>query len=341
MIYKGKFMQSISVIVPVYNEEESVKECYLEITNILEKMKRPYEIIFINDGSKDNTLNVLKECAKNDSHLVVIEFRRNFGQTAAMAAGFENSKGDIVIPMDGDLQNDPKEIPMMVQKLEEGYDLVAGWRKNRQDKKLTVTLPSKIGNKIIAKITGVYLHDNGCSLKVMTGEVARGIKLYGEMHRFIAALANEMGAKIVEVPVNHRARKYGKSKYGLSKAVRVFLDLILVKFLLGYSRRPIHLFGALGLFSEAISFVTFSYLCFQRFFMHIPMGNRPLLSLAVMLGIIGVQFIVFGLLAEVLLRTYYESQGKKIYTIRNIYNYDMSNIHSYLDNSDDEIKKAI
>lgn len=314
-------MQSISIVVPVYNEEESVKECYVEISSVLGEMGRPYELIFINDGSKDNTLSVLKECARNDSHLVVIDFRRNFGQTAAMAAGFENSRGDIVIPMDGDLQNDPHEIPMMVKKLEEGYDMVAGWRKNRQDKKLTVTLPSKIGNKIIAKITGVYLHDNGCSLKVMTGDVARGIKLYGEMHRFIAALANEMGAKIVEVPVNHRARKYGKSKYGLSKAVRVFLDLILVKFLLGYSRRPIHLFGSLGLFSEAISFITFAYLWWQRFFMHIPMGNRPLLSLAVMLGIIGMQFIVFGLLAEVLLRTYYESQGKKIYTIRNVYNY--------------------
>ena len=314
-------MQSISVVVPVYNEEESVKECYLEISKVLESMGRSYEIIFVNDGSKDNTLEVLKECAKRDSHLVVIEFRRNFGQTAAMAAGFENSRGDIVIPMDGDLQNDPNENPMMVSKLEEGYDLVAGWRKDRHDKKLTVTLPSKLGNKIIAKITGVYLHDNGCSLKVMTGDVARGIKLYGEMHRFIAALANEMGAKIVEVPVNHRARKYGKSKYGLSKAIRVFLDLILVKFLLGYSKRPIHLFGFLGLISEFISFITFFYLMYQRFFMHIPMGNRPLLSLAVMLGIIGIQFIVFGLLAEVLARTYYESQDKKIYRIRNVYNY--------------------
>ncbi|MGI6681345.1 MAG: glycosyltransferase family 2 protein [Bdellovibrionota bacterium] len=313
--------QSISVVIPVYNEEESVKECYTEVKKVLEKMGRPYEIIFIDDGSKDETLKVLKECAKDDFRLVIIEFRRNFGQTAAMAAGFENSRGDIVIPMDGDLQNDPNEIPMMVEKLEEGYDLVAGWRKKRQDKKLTVTLPSKIGNKIIAKITGVYLHDNGCTLKVMTGEVARGIKLYGEMHRFIAALANEMGAKIVEVPVNHRERKYGKSKYGLSKATRVFLDLILVKFLLGYSKRPIHLFGLLGLISELFSFILFIYLTFQRFYMHIPMGNRPLLSIAVMLAIIGIQFIVFGIIAEMQVRTYYESQDKKIYRIRNVFNY--------------------
>lgn len=314
-------MQSISVVVPIYNEEESVLECYKEISSVLEPMGRPYEIIFVNDGSKDSSLDILIECAKNDSHVVVIDFRRNFGQTAAMAAGFENSKGDIVIPMDGDLQNDPHEIPMMVEKLEEGYDLVAGWRKNRQDKKLTVTLPSKLGNKIIAKITGVYLHDNGCSLKVMTGDVARGIKLYGEMHRFIAALANEMGAKIVEVPVNHRARKYGKSKYGLSKAIRVLLDLILVKFLLGYSKRPIHLFGLIGLWAEAISFVTFAYLCYQRFFNRVPMGNRPLFSLTIMLAIIGIQFIVFGILGEVLSRTYYESQNKKIYNIRSIYNF--------------------
>lgn len=311
-------MRGISVIIPVFNEEDNVKASYEEVSGVLREMRRPYEVIFVDDGSRDRTVERLTACAKNDPSFRLIKLRKNFGQTAAMAAGFDNSTQDIVIALDGDLQNDPNEIPKMVAKLEEGYDLVAGWRKARKDKFVTRRLPSILANRLISYITNVRLHDYGCTLKVMTGEVARGLKLYGEMHRFIPALADEMGARIAEVPVNHRERKFGKSKYGISRTLRVVLDLLTVKFLLGYSKRPIHLFGSLGLASGGVGLVTLALITYQRLFEHVPMGNRPLLSLGVMLVIIGLQFLVFGLLAEVLARTYYESQDKKIYVIRNI-----------------------
>jgi len=317
-------MQGISVVVPIYNEEESIEEGYQELTRILLGMGRQYEIIYVDDGSRDLSLSVLSELARRDTNVVVIELRRNFGQTAAMAAGLQNSRYDIVVTLDGDLQNDPNEIPHLVAKLEEGYDLVAGWRKYRQDKFLSRRLPSMIANWVISKSTRVKLHDYGCTLKVMTGEVARGIKLYGEMHRFIPALADELGAKIVELPVNHRARRYGTSKYGISRTLRVILDLITVKFLLGYSKRPIHLFGTIGLVSGGAGFLTLAVLTYERLFRHVPMGNRPLLSLGVMLVIIGLQFLVFGLLAEVLARTYYESQRKPIYAVRRIVNSNLA-----------------
>ena len=261
----------------------------------------------------------LKDLAASDHHVRVIDFRRNFGQTAAMAAGLENSRYDIVVTLDGDLQNDPNEIPRMIAKLEEGYDLVAGWRKHRQDKLITRKIPSRIANWLISKATNVTLHDYGCTLKVMTGEIARGIKLYGEMHRFIPALAAEIGAKIAEIPVNHRARQFGTSKYGLSRTIRVVLDLLTVKFLLGYAKRPIHLFGTVGVASGMLGALVLAILTYQRFFEHVPMGNRPLLALGVMMIIIGLQFLVFGLLAEVLARTYYESQGKRTYVVRAMY----------------------
>lgn len=311
-------MDGISIVVPVYNEEENVSESYQEIKGVMEKMNTPYEIIFVDDGSKDKTIENLTKASAGDPTVRIIQFRRNFGQTAAMAAGFENSRGSIVIPLDGDLQNDPAEIPQMVAKLREGYDMVAGWRKHRQDKAFSRKLPSKIANWLIGKTTNVKLHDYGCTLKVMTGEVARGIKLYGEMHRFIPALAEEFGAKITEVPVNHRARKYGVSKYGISRTIRVILDLVTIKYFLGYSKRPIHLFGVAGLLSGFLGTVLLSYLTYQRLFQHVPMGNRPLMTLGVMLVMIGLQFLVFGLLAEVLARTYYESQQKTTYVIRRI-----------------------
>jgi glycosyltransferase involved in cell wall biosynthesis len=281
-------------------------------------MGRPYEVIYVDDGSRDATVERLVQCAGKDSHFRLVQLRRNFGQTAAMAAGFDHTRYDIVVALDGDLQNDPAEIPAMVAKLEEGYDLVAGWRKARRDKFLSRRLPSMIANRIISYATNVTLHDYGCTLKVMTGEIARGLRLYGEMHRFIPALANEMGARIVEVPVNHRERKYGKSKYGISRTIRVILDLITVKFLLGYSKRPIHLFGLVGIGSSLLGGLILAVLTYQRLFMHTPMGNRPMLALGVMLVIIGLQFLVFGLLAEVLARTYYESQSKKTYVVRRI-----------------------
>ncbi len=322
-------MEGISVVVPVYNEEDNVRDSYKEIKSVLEPMNVNYEIIFVDDGSRDNTIKNLSEVGMGDPSLKIIQFRRNFGQTAAMAAGFENSRYDIVVALDGDLQNDPKEIPAMVAKLHEGWDMVAGWRKNRKDTFITRKLPSKIANWIIGRATNVQLHDYGCTLKVMTGDVARGIKLYGEMHRFIPALAEEYGARITEMPVNHRPRIHGTSKYGISRTIRVILDLITVKFLLGYSKRPIHLFGSVGVGSGMLGFLLLAYLTYQRMFEQVPMGNRPLMTLGVMLVMVGFQFLVFGLLAEVLARTYYESQSKKTYVVRRI-----------IDNSADGIKPA-
>ena len=312
-------MRGISVVIPVYNEEDNVAEGFREVTQVLSGMTRPYEIIYVDDGSRDRTVARLLECGGNDPHLQLVQLRRNFGQTAAMAAGFDHTQYEIVVALDGDLQNDPAEIPQMVAKLEEGYDLVAGWRKKRKDKMISRKLPSMFANRLISWATSVRLHDYGCTLKVMTGEIARGLRLYGEMHRFIPALANEMGAKIVEVPVNHRERKYGTSKYGISRTIRVVLDLITVKFLLGYSKRPIHLFGLVGVTSALFGGGLLSVITYQRFFEHQPMGNRPLLTLGVMMIIIGLQFLVFGLLAEVLARTYYESQSKKIYVVRRVF----------------------
>lgn len=311
-------LTGISAVVPVYNEEENVLACYEEISRVLGEMKMPYEIIFVDDGSRDRTVAILKEAAVTDPHLKIIEFRRNFGQTQAMAAGFDHSQYDVVIPLDGDLQNDPNEIPMMVAKLEEGYDVVAGWRKDRKDKFWSRRFPSIIANRLISHVTSVQLHDYGCSLKVMRGEIARGLRLYGEMHRFIPALAYEMGARVTEVPVNHRARQFGKTKYGISRTFRVLLDLMTVKFLLGYAKRPIHLFGGIGMLSGLFGSLLVIWTAFERFFRHVPMGNRPLLLLGVMLVLIGFQFVVFGLLAELLARTYYESQDKRPYFIRSI-----------------------
>lgn len=312
-------MQSVSVVIPVYNEEDNIEHSYVEVTEVMSGLGMPYEIIYIDDGSRDKTLEKLIALSESDSNLKVIQFRRNFGQTAAMAAGFDHSRYDIVVALDGDLQNDPREIPKMIAKLQEGYDLVAGWRKDRKDKLISRKVPSMIANWLISKSTRVQLHDYGCTLKVMTGEVARSIKLYGEMHRFIPALADEVGARIAEVPVNHRERRFGQSKYGISRTIRVILDLITVKFLLGFSKRPIHLFGSIGLIAGFLGSLMLAVITYQRFFHSVPMGNRPVLALGVMLVIIGLQFLVFGLLAEVLARTYYESQNKTIYAVRKIF----------------------
>ena len=316
MLSEKRKVGSVSVIVPLYNEEESVHELYTELTEVLKPLGRQYELLFVDDGSKDQTVKNLVKHSLGDTSVRIIQFRRNFGQTAAMAAGLDHSRGDIVFTMDGDLQNDPSEIPRMIAKLEEGFDMVAGWRKDRQDKFISRRLPSMIANWIISKSTSVELHDYGCSLKAMTGELARSIKLYGEMHRFIPALAAEVGARICEIPVNHRSRKHGVSKYGISRTIRVVLDLITVKFLLGYSKRPIHLFGTAGVLTGGLGAILLSMMMYQRFFLGVPMGARPLLALAVMMVIIGLQFLCFGLLAEVLARTYHESQDKRIYTVR-------------------------
>lgn len=314
--------RAISVIIPVYNEEDNAHLCYQEVKAVMQRLEqeRGYssEIIFVDDGSSDDTVSRLSAITRSDPRTKVIVFRRNFGQTAAMAAGLDFASGDIVVTLDGDLQNDPAEIPRMIDALDEGYDMVAGWRRDRQDKLWSRKIPSRIANWLISKLTRVQLHDYGCTLKVMTREIAKGIRLYGEMHRFIPALADEMGARIKEIPVHHRARKFGSSKYGISRTIRVFLDLLTVKYLLGYSKRPIHLFGSVGILSSLAGLAILSITTLQRFMFSIPMGNRPIVILGVMLTIIGLQFFVFGLLGEVLARTYYESQDKKIYSIRQV-----------------------
>lgn len=313
---KERTMNGVSVVIPIYNEEENVSLLYQELKEVFLAMDTDYELIFVDDGSSDRTLEVLLAEAGNDSSVRIIEFRRNFGQTAAMAAGLEHSRYDIVVTLDGDLQNDPAEIPRMIEKLNEGYDLVAGWRKDRKDTFISRRLPSMLANWLISKSTRVHLHDYGCTLKVMRGDIAREIKLYGEMHRFIPALADERGAKIAELPVNHRERRFGTSKYGISRTIRVILDLLTVKFLLGYSKRPIHFFGTFGLGTAGFGSLILFYLLCQKFIFGMPIGNRPLLSFGVMFLLVGFQLLMFGLLAEVLARTYHESQQKKTYVVR-------------------------
>lgn len=308
----------ISIIVPLFNEEDNVSRLYHELNAVSDSSGLECEFLFIDDGSTDNTVANLLNAAENDSRVSIIKFRRNFGQTAAMQAGFDYAKGDLVVTLDGDLQNDPAEIPRMIEKLDEGYDLVAGWRKNRKDKVISRKIPSMVANLIISRATNVELHDYGCTLKVLRRDVAKNIQLYGELHRFIPALAAELGVRIAEVPVNHRPRVSGKSKYGISRTFRVLLDLLTVKFFLGFSKRPLHMFGGLGIFSGGLGSLLLVYLCYERFFQGIPLGNRPILLLGALLVLVGLQFFCFGLLAEVLVRTYHESQQKKTYAVRQV-----------------------
>ena len=307
---------NISIILPVLNEEENLEEMNAEIVGVVENMDIDYEIIYIDDGSTDRSFEILSELREQNQSIKIIQFRRNFGQTAGLAAGFDHASGDVIITMDSDRQNDPNEIPMLLEKINEGYDLVSGWRFDRQDAWLSRKLPSKIANGLISKITGVKLHDYGCSLKAFRKEVIENIRLYGEMHRFIPAIASWMGVRIAEVKVNHRARVAGTSKYGISRTFRVILDLITVKFLLQYSARPIHFFGGIGMASGVIGFFIAFVMTIQKLFFAMPMGDRPLLLLAVLLMFIGLQFITFGLLGELMTRTYHEAQNKPIYVIR-------------------------
>lgn len=308
----------LSIVIPLYNEVESIPDLYAQLTQTLEDYGRSYEIIIADDGSNDGSFAALKRLHHEDPRLRVVSFRRNFGQTAGFAAGFRLARGEWVITIDADLQNDPRDIPKLVDLAETGYDIVSGWRINRQDKFLSRRMPSVAANWLISKSTGVYLHDYGCSLKVYHRDVAKGIRLYGEMHRFIPALASRMGVRVAEVPVNHRARQFGTSKYGISRTIRVFLDLMTVRFLLAYDTRPIHVFGMLGLLTTGLGILIGLYLTFIKFFLGQNIGDRPLLWLAVLLVIVGVQFVSTGLLAEVQTRTYYEAQDKPIYVVREI-----------------------
>ncbi|MCP2519748.1 glycosyltransferase family 2 protein [Candidatus Aminicenantes bacterium AC-708-M15] len=309
----------LSIIIPVYNERENLEQLYNEIIESLGNFEKKYEIVFVDDGSEDGSFSLLKKIHKRDPRVKIIRLRRNFGQTAALSAGFDFAKGKVIITMDGDLQNDPHDIPKLIEKLEEGYDIVSGWRYKRRDNFFTRRLPSIIANWLISLITNVKLHDYGCTLKAFRGEVIKSIKLYGEMHRFIPAIASSIGVKITEIKVNHRKRRAGKSKYGISRTIRVFLDLITVKFLLSYSTRPLQVFGLIGLISGLTGTAIGVYLSYQRLILKTTgLTNRPLLLLAILLIFIGVQFITMGLLAEMISRTYHESVNKKIYTIREI-----------------------
>jgi glycosyltransferase involved in cell wall biosynthesis len=308
----------VSVVIPVHNESPNIQELYRELTETLERWGGSFEILIVDDGSTDDTFEQLARLQEGDARLRIVRFRRNFGQTAAFSAGFAHARGRYVVTADGDLQNDPAEIPRMLKQLESGYDIVCGWRKTRRDAWLTRRLPSMMANRLISWVTGVPLHDYGCSLKVFRAEVVKPLKLYGEMHRFIPALASEMGVSISEMPVNHRARMHGASKYGLSRTVRVLLDLITVKFFLSYSRKPLQVFGLIGLVAALLGVGIGGWLAYIRLIHLEPIANRPLLLLAILLIFSGVQLVTLGLLAELQVRTYHESQDKPIYVIREV-----------------------
>lgn len=309
---------NVSVIIPLLNEERNIQILFEEIEDVFRGSNLEYEIIFVDDGSTDNSLEILTSLQKEKPQIIVLSLRKNFGQTAAMSAGFDMASGDIIVAMDADLQNDPADIPILLGKINEGYDVVTGWRYDRKDPFLSRKLPSRIANWIISQSTGVKLHDYGCTLKAFRREVIKNIHLYGEMHRFIPAIASGMGVSITEVKVNHRSRRFGTSKYGISRTIRVVLDLVTVKFLLSYSTRPIHVFGTLGLLSGGAGFLIAAVMTIQRQFYHIGISDRPLLLLAIFLMFVGVQFITMGLIAEMLSRTYHESQNKPTYYIRKI-----------------------
>lgn len=320
--------RDLSLIIPVYNEVANLRPLWQEITEALAGRDLDYEVIFIDDGSSDGSVGVMEALAAEDARVVAIVFRRNFGQTAAFAAGFRHAAGRAIVTMDADRQNDPADIPALLERLEEGYDVVNGWRQSRQDPLLLRKLPSKIANTIIARSSGVKLHDRGCSLRAFRATVVRDLHLYGEMHRFIPEMVSAAGYSMAEVPVNHRARVAGDSKYGLSRTFRVILDLITVLFLRRYSDRPMHLLGGIGIVSGALGFFINAYLALLKIwggiiggldgFRAVRIGDRPLLMLGIVLIFIGIQFLVMGLLAELIVRTYYESQGKPVYHVQKV-----------------------
>ncbi len=308
----------LSAVVPIYNEAENIAALHGELSAALNRLGCAYEIIYIDDGSTDGSFALLADVQSGDPHVSVVRFARNYGQTAALAAGFDHATGDVIVTLDGDCQNDPADIAAMLQTLDQGYDLVSGWRVPRQDPFWSRRVPSMVANAMIGWMTGVRLHDYGCTLKVLRHDVVKGLRLYGEMHRFIPALASDIGARITEVQVHHRPRRAGRSKYGLSRTVRVLLDLLTVKFLSSYSTRPIQVFGIIGLLSSAIGLVITLWLGVERLFFGVLLGNRPLLWLGILLTLMGLQFITMGLLGELLVRTYHESQNKPVYRIAEV-----------------------
>lgn len=310
----------LSVLVPVFNEEESLPRLYEKLVSALDSLGRSWEAILVDDGSSDSSWQLLTEMSARDKRIRCVRFVRNFGQTAALAAGIDFARGEIIIPMDADLQNDPVDITRLLDKLDEGFDVVSGWRKERQDEFFTRLIPSWTANKVISVISGVRLHDYGCSLKAYRREVIKDVRLYGEMHRFVPIYASWMGAKVSEIPVTHHARQYGKSKYGLSRTFKVVLDLILVKFLSSYATKPIHIFGAFGLLCFVAGFLAFAWMLVLKFCFLTSFIETPLPILVAMCAMLGVQFIFMGLMAEILMRTYHESQGKTIYRVKSTLN---------------------
>jgi glycosyltransferase involved in cell wall biosynthesis len=305
----------LSIVIPVYNEEANIELLYEKVLIAMAELGRSWEVVFIDDGSSDRSFEELESIAKQDERVKVIQFVKNFGQTAALAAGIDYSLGKIIIPMDADLQNDPADIKLLLNKMNEGFDVVSGWRKQRQDELFTRLIPSWAANKIISIISGVRLHDYGCSLKAYRRGVIKNIKLYGEMHRFVPIYASWQGARVAEIPVNHHARKYGVSKYGLSRTFKVVLDLITVKFMSSYFTKPIYVFGTAGIASIILSFLGFMWMIVLKYFYDTTFIETPLPVLVAMFFMVGIQFILMGLLAEILMRTYHESQGKRIYKV--------------------------
>ena len=308
----------LSVVVPVYNEETNVEPLVGEINGVLRHLGKSYEVVVVDDGSEDRTFAVLSKLHREQPTMKVVRLKRNFGQTAALAAGLAYARGEIVVLMDGDGQNDPADIPALLAKLAEGNDMVAGWRFNRRDPFLNRRLPSMIANRLISWTTRVKLHDYGCTLKAMRKDIAKNLKLYGEMHRFIPAIAFERGARIAELKVNHRPRLRGQSKYGITRTLRVVLDLLTVKFMISYSTRPSHVFGPIGILSGVAGFLIAIYLTIQKWVYDLEIGGRPLLLLAILLIFIGFQFVTMGLLGEMLARTYHESQDRPVFVVGEI-----------------------
>ena len=316
----------VSIVIPVYNEAENLPLLHDSLTTNMAESGLIWEVIYVDDGSRDNSLAVLEDLAEQDAqHVTVVSFRRNFGQTAAIAAGIDHTQGDVIVLMDADLQNDPVDIPMMIGKIKEGYDVVSGWRVNRQDKLITRRLPSNTANWLISTVTGVHLHDYGCTLKAYRREVLTGFRLYGEMHRFIPAYASSVGASIIEVPVQHHARKFGKTKYGLNRTLKVVLDLFTVKFLISYGSKPIYLFGGFGIVMMTISALTLLLLLIRRQVFGIGITQSPFFLVSTTLMVIGFQSILMGLMAELLARTYHESQQKPTYFVRRVINHGKTN----------------
>ena len=317
----SKTTMRLSIVIPVFSEEESLDLLGEAIYAALADQLYTWQVVFVDDGSRDDSLSILEKFAEGDpEHIVVVAFRRNFGQTAAIAAGIDHADGEIIVLMDADMQNDPADIPMMLEKIDEGYDVVSGWRVKRKDAFITRTLPSRTANAIISRVTGVKLHDYGCTLKAYRREVLTNFRLYGEMHRFIPAYAGYVGAKIIEVPVTHHSRRYGKTKYGLERTLKVILDLFTVKFLISYSHKPLYLFGGAGMFLGFVSTVILLFLMIRRLIMGVSAFESPLLTVGVMLMIMGFQSVLMGLIAELQVRTYHEAQSKPTYTLRRVIN---------------------